>query len=153
MITDDYKEFFEEMYTGFTNALFAGEPIPTMYMVVVDKKALVIPPPLPGMEQDDYAQLVSDFARIKEAQYIAHIVMAVSIELPKGEKLPADIDINNIPNGTETMLLTIGDPNGKMHAIYGDVKRAVDGSPYIEEWNWTDSVEEEVGVVILPFTD
>ena len=151
MINEEYKEFFEQMFVGFTQAVFAEVHIPTMYLIVKGKTAEVIPEPLDGMTTEDYAELVATYANVQGAQFIAYISEGVAIPRVDVENLPKDP--MNHPNREETLFLLIGDPRGELHAITGSVKKAIDGTRYIAEWEWGEYVGETTKNLILPFTD
>ena len=151
MINEEYKEFFETMYVGFTNAVFAGVYIPTMYMIVKGKTAEVIPEPTKGMTTQTYAELVATYANVQGAQFIAYISPCIAIPNVKGEEPPADPA--NHPEREDMLILMVGDPRGELHVITGSIKKASDGSPYVHEWAWGDHVDPMKGSLILPFTD
>ena len=150
MINEEYKEFFEEMFEGFSKALFAGAYIPTMYMVVKGKDAEVIPEPLKGMTTQNYAELVATYANVQGAQFIAYVSPCVAVPNTGGEP---SADPMNHPDREEVLILMIGDPRGELHVITGTIKKASDGSPYVHEWRWAEQVNPMNKNLILPFTD
>ena len=151
MITEEYKEWLEHLYIGFTNALFGTGEIEPMFMVVVDKDAEVIPPAPPGVPMKAIARLVAAYANVQRAQFILHISQGVQIPMEKvGELLE---DPNTHPDKKEMLSLIIGDPRGELHAIIGEISRAIDGTPYVGDWHWSDDVKHAGTDFILPFTD
>jgi len=148
MIDDEYREWFEQMFIGFTNAVFGGADVPAMYMIIIGKDAEVIPLAPESIPRTVVARLIAKYANVRNAQFIAHISWA--IRLPMGTEVPDD-PVNH-PDAEEVLTLVIGDPRGELHAITGLVKRATDNTPYVEEWNWSESVEANQSF-ILPFTD
>jgi hypothetical protein len=151
MINEEYKEFFEQMFVGFTKAVFAEVPVPTMYMVVKGKKAEVIPEPLKGMTTQTYAELVAAYANVQGAQFIAYISECIAV--PKVDGVGPPKDPLNHPDREEMLFLLIGDPRGELHVITGLVKKAIDGTRYIAEWEWGEHIEPITKNLILPFTN
>ena len=140
MLTDDRKKFFEKMFIGFANALFAGETIYPMHMVVKEQVAEVMPAPPKGMETEHYISIIAAYAKQVEAEFITLVFQGAMTE--------ADKETLELKDGTtiECLTLFIGTPGGKLYAINGVVEKADDGTPYVQEWKW---VEEIVGTASL----
>ena len=151
MINEEYKEFFEQMFVGFTKAVFAEVHIPTMYLIVKGKTAEVIPEPLKGMTTQTYAELVATYANVQGAQFIAYVSPCIAIPAHENEKPIGNP--HEHPDREEVLILMIGDPRGELHVITGTIKKASDGSPYVHKWQWGKHVDPMKGSLILPFTD
>jgi len=150
MITDEKKEWLETMYTSFTQALFAMGKVPTLYMVVVDGKAEVMPEAPPDMAQSLLPTVVSAYANARAAEFILHISESWALEV-KDKKIP-ETRPSESPDRIEMLTMIIGEPSGKLHVINGKIERATDNTPYIENWEWCSDVKSP-SKVILSFDD
>ena len=155
MITDEQREWLENLYEGFSKVLFAEGEIHPMYMVAHRLKnklvAEVIPPPPSQMSKEMLANIVAKYARVLEAEFILFISEAWQVKQAFGEKLPK-VPPSQHPDREEIVSLLIGDPSGPVAIITGKIQRAQDQTPYLEEWEWMDNAKSLSGLV-LPFTD
>ena len=145
MITDEKKEWLETMYTSFTQALFAMGKVPTLYMVVVDGKAEVMPEAPPDMAQSLLPTVVSAYANARAAEFILHISESWALEV-KDKKIP-ETRPSESPDRIEMLTMIIGEPSGKIHLITGEIKRASDNTPYVENWEWGHNAISPSGLV------
>lgn len=140
MITDEKKEWLEQIYIGFTKALFAFGTVPTMYMIAIDKKAEVIPQAPEKMPEDKLKAAISAYAKIRQAEFILHISESWMIEV-KDRNTPVLPRPSQSPDRIEVLTLIIGEPSGVLSGIVGEIKRASDGTPYVENWEWGHNME------------
>ena len=67
------------MYSQATDALFATGEVPTMFMIIKDGEAEVIPPAPVDVPMRAVAELVASYANIREAQYTAFLSMCFAV--------------------------------------------------------------------------
>jgi hypothetical protein len=151
MITDEKKEWLEQIYIGFTKALFAMGEVPFMYMIVVDDKAEVIPPAPDSIDIDVLPAIVASYANARSAELILHISEGWAVEAKDG--IVPNTRPSQHPNRIETLTLLIGEPSGTLHGILGRIKRTNDGTPYVQEWEWLPETLESPSGLIQSFDD
>jgi len=150
MITDEKREWLEQLYVQFTQALFGMGNVPRMYMVVINGKAEVIPQKPEQMPEEALPTVVSAYANAVNAELVLHISEGWALSVEKNSIV--ELPIKEHPNRIEILTMMIGEPAGQLHLISGEIKRAIDNTPYIPKWAWLSNVDTPTGL-ILPFDD
>ncbi len=152
MITDEQKVFLENLFVGFTKALFAMHEIPNGHMVVHNGRAEVIPDGGGRHNIPDtlMPSVISAYANAVEADFILHISESWAIEAKNG-KIP-DVAPSKHPDRIELLALMVGEPSGSLSMISGKIKRTSDNTPYVQDWDWTENITNP-SKLVLPFDD